>query len=90
MAPPVAVLLSKHPVVDEYDLSSITTILLGAASVAVPVLQTLRDKFGWNIMQGLGMTETTLTFVRTPSDLAVTKLGSIGTVLPFTEVKVVV
>jgi acyl-CoA synthetase (AMP-forming)/AMP-acid ligase II len=63
VAPPILVALAKHPLVDSYDLSSLRSILSGAApldeSLAVAVQRRLRKGAadGVTVAQGYGMTE---------------------------------
>jgi 4-coumarate--CoA ligase len=60
MVPPIAVALSKSPLVKNYDLSSVESIVSGAAplsrEVCAQVEQLWPDK-GLNMKQGWGMTE---------------------------------
>lgn len=63
MAPPVMVLLSKSPVVDHYDLSSLKVIWCGAAPLSKELEMAVQKRLGIQaIRQGYGMTEGTLAF----------------------------
>lgn len=90
--PPVAIMLSKLPVVDEYDLSSVRAILVAGAPLGKDTFKKLIDKFGWMVTQAYGLTETTLTILfthpRNDVEFDQTKLGSVGRVMPFQQVKV--
>lgn len=86
LVPPIATMLSKFPLVDEYNLSSIKSILIGAAPLGAEVIEKLKSKFGWRILFGYGMTETTLSIFITPDNE--NKTDSVGFLLPFNEVKV--
>ena len=63
VAPPILVAFAKHPLVDQYDLSSLRSILSGAApldeQLANAVEQRLRKgaDTGVTVAQGYGMTE---------------------------------
>lgn len=61
VVPPIALALAKHPIVDNYDLSSLRYILCGAAPLSSELQQALaaRLKGQTYVVQGLGMTETT-------------------------------
>jgi 4-coumarate--CoA ligase len=58
IVPPIVLFLAKHPLVDQFDLSSVHTILCGAAplgeELASAVVERLKIK---NLLQGYGMTE---------------------------------
>ena len=63
VAPPILLALAKHPLVDQYDLSSLRSILSGAApldeQLALAVEERLRKgaDTGVTVAQGYGMTE---------------------------------
>lgn len=57
IAPPVAVALSKHPLVAEYDLGSVHTTLSGAAPLDGELGTRLAERLGCQVLQGYGMTE---------------------------------
>ena len=74
VAPPILVALAKHPMVDQYDLSSLRSILSGAApldeSLAKAVEQRLRKgaDTGVTVAQGYGMTELSPVSHTTPDE----------------------
>jgi acyl-CoA synthetase (AMP-forming)/AMP-acid ligase II len=57
IAPPIAVALAKHPVVDSYDLSSLRTVLSGAAPLDEELGHAVAERLGCQVVQGYGMTE---------------------------------
>lgn len=57
------VLLSKSPLVDRYDLSSLKVIWCGAAPLSKDTEDAVRARIGVLIRQGFGMTEGTLAFL---------------------------
>ncbi|TKA52072.1 hypothetical protein B0A53_04732 [Rhodotorula sp. CCFEE 5036] len=61
VVPPIALALAKHPIVDQYDLTSLRYILCGAAPLSAELQEALaaRLKGRTYVVQGLGMTETT-------------------------------
>lgn len=87
IAPPIAVALAKHPLVDTFDLSNLETLLSGAAALDGQLAQAVADRLGVQILQGFGMTETSP--VTSVSDVGVTPLDSIGLPVANTEVKIV-
>lgn len=84
--PPVIVMLSKRPETSKYDLSSIELILCGAAPLSKELQNDVMGKLGCVIAQGWGMTETTCIGMMIPGAMS-DDSGSIGYVLPNTEVK---
>ena len=89
IAPPIAVALAKHPMVDKFDLSSVRIVLSGAAPLDEALGNAVRDKFGCKIMQGYGMTELSPVTHLTPYDDDEMSVGSIGLPVPNVECKVV-
>ncbi|XP_065091158.1 luciferin 4-monooxygenase-like [Ochlerotatus camptorhynchus] len=60
VVPPLMVFLAKHPMVDNYDLSSLMTLFCGAAPLSKEIEDQVRDRLGIAfVRQGYGMTETT-------------------------------
>jgi acyl-CoA synthetase (AMP-forming)/AMP-acid ligase II len=57
IAPPVAVALAKHPLVDSYDLSSLKTIMSGAAPLDSELGHAVAKRLGCRVVQGYGMSE---------------------------------
>ncbi|CAN5538249.1 4-coumarate--CoA ligase family protein [soil metagenome] len=57
IAPPVAVALAKHPVVDDYDLSSLRTVMSGAAPLDEELGHAVAKRIGCRMVQGYGMSE---------------------------------
>lgn len=87
VAPPIAVVLAKHPLVDDYDLDKLSTLLSGAAALDHSLAAAVQERLGVTVVQGYGMTETspvTHTGIR-----GTTPLDSIGLPVANTECKVV-
>ena len=57
IAPPVAIVLAKHPLVDQYDLSSLKIIMSAAAPLGADVAGAVGRRLGCAVIQGYGMTE---------------------------------
>jgi acyl-CoA synthetase (AMP-forming)/AMP-acid ligase II len=103
VAPPILVALAKHQLVDSYDLSSLTSILSGAApldeSLAQAVEQRLRKgaDTGVTVAQGYGMTELSPVSHTTPdagheppgTEGRQVPKGSVGYAIPNTECRLV-
>jgi acyl-CoA synthetase (AMP-forming)/AMP-acid ligase II len=90
LVPPIILALAKHPVVDDYDLSSLRLIMSGAAPLDASLATKCEQRLGAHVIQGYGLTETSPVTHCTPDDdPAKNKPGSIGPPLPNTEVRVV-
>ena len=87
VAPPMVVALAKHPVVDNYDLSSLRWILSGAAPLSAELAIECGERLGCEVVQGYGMTELSPVSHATPSGMF--KPGSVGVTVPNTEVNIV-
>ncbi|KAL6584597.1 4-coumarate--CoA ligase 1 [Orobanche minor] len=91
--PPIVLAIVKSPVVDEYDLSSVRTVMSGAAPLGKELEDAVRVKFpNAKLGQGYGMTEAgpvlamCLAFAKEPFEI---KSGACGTVVRNAEMKIV-
>ena len=57
IAPPIAVALAKHPLVDEYDVSSLQRIVSRAAPLDAELGAAVEKRLGTRVIQGYGMSE---------------------------------
>ncbi|WP_406335821.1 4-coumarate--CoA ligase family protein [Streptomyces sp. NBC_00203] len=57
IAPPVAVALAKHPLVDQHDLSSLRVILSGAAPLDAELGTAVAERLAVRVLQAFGMSE---------------------------------
>ena len=89
LVPPIILALAKHPVVDNYDLSSLKTVMSGAAPLSGDLASAAADRLGCHVMQGYGLTETSPVTHCAPEDPSKDKPGSIGPPIPNTECIVV-
>jgi acyl-CoA synthetase (AMP-forming)/AMP-acid ligase II len=89
LVPPIVLALAKHPLVDHYDLSSLQYILSGAAPLDGAVQQAVAARLNVLVLQGYGMTETSLAIAVTPPDPAKVRMGAVGVLIPNLEGKVV-
>ena len=59
VAPPLAVFLAKHPLVQQYNINSLECVFSGAAPLSGEVAQSVRDRLGLkSVRQGYGLSET--------------------------------
>ncbi|MDH6197196.1 acyl-CoA synthetase (AMP-forming)/AMP-acid ligase II [Mycobacterium frederiksbergense] len=78
IAPPVAVALAKHPLVDSYDLSSLRAIMSGAASLDGELGHAVADRLGCTVTQGYGMSELSPVSHVTPHDGGLVSMGTVA------------
>jgi len=89
LVPPIVLMLSKNPVVDNYDLSKLKTIFSGAAPLDEHLTRACMERLDCEVRQGYGMTETSPVTHSSPADPAQVKFGSVGVPAPNTECKVI-
>jgi len=82
IAPPVAVVLAKHPIVDSYDLSCVDVIFSGAAPLDAELGHAMGKRLGATVLQGYGMTELSPVSHGIPDDRPDIDLNSCGFALP--------
>ena len=87
VAPPIVLALAKHPLVDQYDLSSLTSVFSGAAPLGPELAREAGARLGCEVVQGYGMTELSPVSHATPTGQF--KPGTIGVLAPSTECRVV-
>jgi acyl-CoA synthetase (AMP-forming)/AMP-acid ligase II len=88
VVPPIALALAKHPAVDGFDLSSMRTILSGAAPLGGELAEAVAKRIDCTVIQGYGLTETSpVTHAIRPH--GENRPGSIGQPLPNTECRLV-
>ncbi len=56
--PTMIIKLLRSPEIERYDLSSMKSVVYGAAPMPVPVLKEALERFGWQFMGACGATET--------------------------------
>lgn len=89
IAPPVAVALSKHPLVAEYDLGSVHTTLSGAAPLDGELGTRLAERLGCRVLQGYGMTEMSPVSHLIPRDSRDVPVSSVGLTVPNMQCRLV-
>ncbi|MCP4358721.1 MAG: 4-coumarate--CoA ligase family protein [Chloroflexi bacterium] len=89
LVPPILLALAKHPIVDNYDLSSLIEMTSGAAPLSEDLAEAVVQRLGCNIVQGYGLTETSPITHVCPNLPGMIKRSSIGPAIPNTETMVV-
>jgi acyl-CoA synthetase (AMP-forming)/AMP-acid ligase II len=87
VAPPIVVLLAKHPLVAQYDLSTLKRVLSAAAPLSAELALEAGARIGCDVVQGYGMTELSPVSHFTPQGEF--KPGSVGVSVPNTETLIV-
>ncbi|OBT53969.1 hypothetical protein VE04_05800 [Pseudogymnoascus sp. 24MN13] len=86
LAPPILVMLAKRPETKEFDLSSVKDVLCGAAPLSRELQNECMARFGFNVVQGWGMTELTCGAINGPGGRK-DDTGSVGELPPNFECK---
>jgi 4-coumarate--CoA ligase len=87
LVPPIVLALAKHPIVDQYDLSTVRQLFSGAAPLDGETAEAAARRIGCEVGQGYGMTE--LSPVSHAVALGDYKAGSVGTLVGGTEARLV-
>lgn len=87
IVPPVALALAKHPLVDDYDLSSVQEVFSGAAPLGADLSEAVGKRLSCVSLQGYGMTELAPVSHVTPATAA--RAGAAGKIVPNTQCRIV-
>jgi 4-coumarate--CoA ligase len=88
VVPPIVLALAKHPVVADFDLSSVRSVLSGAAPLGPQLAAEASARIGVPVVQGYGMTELSPVSHATPWDRDAPP-GSIGVLVANAQARVV-
>lgn len=89
IAPPIAVALAKHPMVEQYDIDCVDVVFSGAAALDADLGHKVAKRLNCKVFQGYGMTELSPVSHAMPEDRPDMDLSSIGVALPNIECKIV-
>jgi acyl-CoA synthetase (AMP-forming)/AMP-acid ligase II len=89
IAPPIAVALAKHPLVDQFDISSVHSVFSGAAPLDGETAELAGRRIHARVMQGYGMSELSPVSHAVPASRHDIPLSSVGTMLPNEQCKLV-
>lgn len=87
IVPPVALALAKHPIVDDYDLSSVEQVFSGAAPMGAELSSAVEKRLDAVMLQGYGMSELSPVSHSTP--VTANRPGGSGLTLPNTQCRIV-
>ncbi|KAL8713619.1 MAG: hypothetical protein Q9220_002481 [cf. Caloplaca sp. 1 TL-2023] len=82
IVPPIVLLLSKDPVVEQYDLSSLRMMNSGAAPLTHELVDAMYKRIKCPVKQGYGLSETSPTTHNQPWEDWNKTVGSVGRLLP--------
>lgn len=88
LVPPIVLGLTKHPMVDKFNLSKLRTVTSGAAPLGAELEVACGKRLNCLVLQGYGMTEVSAASHINPGDPAKVRHGSVGWVLPGMESKI--
>jgi len=88
-APQLFIAMIAHPDFARTDLSSVKTVISGAAPLPAEVMRRLMAAFPGVVTEGYGMTEVTLAATANPASRQAVKIGSVGMPIIDTEIKVI-
>jgi acyl-CoA synthetase (AMP-forming)/AMP-acid ligase II len=89
IVPPILVALAKHPLVANFDLSSLKYLFSGAAPLGAELATACQERLGLRVRQGYGLTETSPVTHFHPMDDRRVVLDSVGPAAPNTECRLV-
>ncbi|KAJ4162685.1 hypothetical protein NW754_014104 [Fusarium falciforme] len=87
--PPIILALGKHPLVSQYDLSSLRFVNSAAAPLSRDLVDAVWDRLGVMVKQGYGLTETSPAVSVQMFDEWRRYLGSVGRLVPNMQAKIV-
>lgn len=89
IAPPIAVALAKHPIVDQYDISTVRTVFSGAAPLDGETADIAGRRIKARVLQGYGMSELSPVSHAMPYQRDDIPVSSVGVALPNTVNKLI-
>ncbi len=87
LVPPIILALANHPIIDEYDTSSLRLVFSGAAPLGSDLADACAERIRCDVTQGYGLTEASPVTHSTPTGKR--RPGSVGPALPNTESRVI-
>ena len=86
--PTIFVAFTNHPLLDQYDLTSLMGCFSGGAPLPPEVCKQFEEKTGAVIFEGYGLSETAPVATSNPTFREIRKIGSIGFPMPGTDIKI--
>ena len=89
LVPPIILALAKHPLVAHFDVSSVRTIMSGAAPLSAELADACSARLGCIVRQGYGLTETSPVTHFHPFEGSKVDAGMVGPCLANTTCRIV-
>ncbi|XP_045135157.1 4-coumarate--CoA ligase 1-like [Portunus trituberculatus] len=89
IVPHIIDFLVHTPLLEKYDISSLKSVMSATSPLAASTLQNFKARVNCRVRQGYGLTESCASVTQNHPAFGF-KMGSVGRVLPYQEVKVVV
>jgi acyl-CoA synthetase (AMP-forming)/AMP-acid ligase II len=89
LVPPIVLFLTNHPLVREFDISSLNYLLSGAAPLGADQVVSASQRIDCPVIQGYGMTESSPAVIVMPELSSQQKYGSVGVLVPNTQAMIV-
>jgi acyl-CoA synthetase (AMP-forming)/AMP-acid ligase II len=89
LVPPIILALAKHPAVAGFDISSVRTVMSGAAPLSADLADACAARLGCIVRQGYGLTETSPVTHFHPFTGSRVDAGSVGPGVPNTVCRLV-
>lgn len=89
VVPPLVLGLARHPIVDQFDLSSLQVVSSAAAPLDAVTQQACSDRLGCLVKQVYGLTEASPGVTGVPDDSATNRSGTVGPIVPNTQARIV-
>ncbi|GMH48439.1 hypothetical protein TrLO_g4542 [Triparma laevis f. longispina] len=89
LVPPIILGIAKHPIIDNYDFSSLKMVISAAAPLGAEVEAGVRERLNIGCKQAWGMSELSPVGTVTPDDNLKSGSGTIGPVVAGSEGKIV-
>jgi long-chain acyl-CoA synthetase len=86
--PTIFVAFTNHPLLDQFDLSSLIGCFSGGAPLPPEVCRRFEEKTGAIIFEGYGLSETAPVASANPTSREARKIGTIGFPMPGTDIKI--
>ena len=86
--PTIFVAFTNHPLLDQFDLTSLMGCFSGGAPLPPEVCKQFEAKTGAVIFEGYGLSETAPVASSNPTSREARKIGSIGFPIPGTDIKI--
>jgi acyl-CoA synthetase (AMP-forming)/AMP-acid ligase II/enoyl-CoA hydratase/carnithine racemase len=89
VAPPLVLLMAKHPLIDKYDLSHLKMVFSGAAPLDADLSNACAKRLNCVVTQGYGLTEASPGLTTGFRDEKLNRPGTVGLLLPNTLLRIV-